>query len=101
MPNKPKRNAEFGDLYKMAASLHALKKQASEYGLFTEERELLECPACGLKEDVTCGGVLITYRGDAGSADTGLRFPEPNDNGSDVLVTNCPGCGEVVRGKWL
>ncbi len=58
-------------------------------GLFTNDRELLECSAYGLKEDVTGGGVLIAYRDEAGDSDTGLRFLEPDDDGMSI----CPGCG--------
>ena len=46
------------DLYELAARLQALKKQAQTLGIFTNDRELLECPACGLKEDVTFEGML-------------------------------------------
>lgn len=101
MPKNTNQNPEFADLYKMAASLHALKKQASELGLFTDDRELLECSACGLKESVTGDGFLYTYKDDAIDTDTGLRFPEPDDDGSDDLVTNCPECGTRVQGEWL
>lgn len=92
-----KQNGVFDELYKLAASLHALKKQARELGLFTNDRELLECPQCGLKEDVTIEGFLCTYRDDAIDDDTGLRFPEPDDDG----VSCCPGCGGKVKGEWL
>jgi len=97
MTKKPKQNTEFNDLYKVAASLYELKKQARALGMFTDDRELLECPQCGLKEDVTGHGILITYKGDAIGIDTGLRFPEPDDDG----VSCCPGCGGKVVGEWL
>ena len=97
MTKKPKRDGEFDDLYKTAASLHALKKQARELGMFTDDRELLECPYCGFKEDVTFEGFLYTYRGDAIDVDTGLRFPEPDEDG----VSCCPKCGGKVVGEWL
>lgn len=84
--------AEFDDLYKLANKL----KQAMARGMFTNDRELLECPQCGLKEDVTGHCILITYKGDAMGVDTGLRFPEPDD-GKSV----CPGCGAAVKGEWL
>ena len=92
-----KRKSEFDDLYKIATRLQAIKKQAREFGMFTDDRELLECPACGLKEDVTGEGFLCTYRDYAMDADTGLRFPEPDDDG----VSTCPGCGGKVKGEWL
>ena len=37
------------------------------------------------------------YRDDAIDVDTGLRFPEPDENG----VSCCPGCGGKVKGEWL
>lgn len=92
-----KRKGEFDDLYKIAARLQALKKQARKLGLFTNDRELLKCPGCGLKEDLAFDGTLCTYRDDAFDVDTGLRFPEPDDDG----VSTCPGCGGKVKGEWL
>lgn len=89
--------AGLNDLRELALRLQAVKEQARKLGLFTDDRELLECPQCGLKEDVTCQGILYTYRGDAIGDDTGLRFPEPDAEG----VSRCPGCGSEVRGEWL
>lgn len=89
--------SELDSLYKLAAGLHPLKKQARALGLFTNDREFLECPNCGLKEDVAFGGTLCTYRDDAIDDDTGLRFPEPGEDG----MSYCPGCGGEVKGEWL
>lgn len=89
--------AELDGLYELASRLHSLKKQAKALGMFTDDRELLECPACGLKEDVTGEGFLCTYRDEAFAVDTGLRFPEPDEDG----VSCCPGCGGMVKGEWL
>lgn len=66
---------------------------AEQHGLFPNHRELLKCAHCGLMEDVAFDGKLMTYRDGAEDADTGLRFPEPNEDG----VSCCPGCGAVVR----
>ena len=61
----------------LAARLQDIQKKAKELGIFTNDRELLECPHCGLLEDVACDGRLITYRsGDQTFLDTGLRFQE-------------------------
>jgi hypothetical protein len=89
--------AEFDDLYKLATELHSLKKQAKALGMFTDDREFLECPNCGLKESVTFDGTLYTYSNDAFDVDTGLLFPEPDEDG----VSCCPGCGGEVKGEWL
>jgi hypothetical protein len=85
--------AESKELDELAAGLQALKKQAQDLGIFTNDRELLGCPKCGLKETVAFDGVLFTCRKDASAVDTGLRFPEPDEDG----VSSCPGCGGEVR----
>lgn len=89
--------AELDGLYELASRLHSLKKQAKALGMFTDDRDLLECPGCGLKEDVTGQGILVTFKGDYTGVDTGLRFPEPDEDG----VSCCPGCGGEVKGEWL
>ena len=38
-----------------------IKKDARALGIFTDDRKLLECLDCGLMEDVTINGLLITY----------------------------------------
>jgi predicted RNA-binding Zn-ribbon protein involved in translation (DUF1610 family) len=81
----------------LAASLQSLKKQVKGLGMFTNDREFLECPNCGLKESVTCENILYTYRDGAFDDDVGLRFPEPDDD----AVSACPGCGAEVKGEWL
>ncbi|MBI5015921.1 MAG: hypothetical protein HZB55_10575 [Deltaproteobacteria bacterium] len=73
--------------------LEKVRQQARAMGLFAEERELLECPKCGLWEDVTCDGLLITYpKDDEGMADSGLRFREVNED-----TFRCPACGSEFR----
>ena len=66
--------------------------QAKALGIFTADRELLECPKCGLLEDVAFDGTLMTYReNEAALIDTGLRFNE-SDPGKFI----CPSCGSEV-----
>lgn len=77
----------------LAKRLQDLRQQAQGLGIFTNDRELLECSICGLKENVTFAGTLFTCREDAIEVDIGLRFPEPDEEG----YSRCPGCGEVVR----
>lgn len=43
-------------------------------GMFANDRELLECPRCGLMEDVAAGGMFLTVRPTDLGTDTGLRF---------------------------
>ncbi|MDZ4198631.1 MAG: hypothetical protein U1E27_05005, partial [Kiritimatiellia bacterium] len=57
----------------------ALQKRANALGLFANDRELLECPQCGLAEDVAHDGRLITCRETAIGQDTGLRFTKETD----------------------
>lgn len=99
MVRKTKRSEsreEFDGLYELAARLQAIKEHARKLGMFTDDRELLECTHCGLKEDVTCEGFLYTHRAGAIGDDTGLRFPEPDEEG----VSRCPACESEVRGEW-
>jgi len=84
--------AESEDQDELAAELQALKQQAKDLGIFTNDRELLQCPKCGLRESVAFDGALLTCRGNALTVDTGLRFPEPDAEGKRI----CPGCGGEV-----
>ena len=73
--------------------LERVKRQAEALGIFTGDRELLECPSCGLLEDVTIEGFLVTYlRDSADLKDCGRRF-RPVDGAS----SECPSCGTKVR----
>ena len=75
----------------LAGQLVALQAEARALGLFANDRELLACPCCGLVEDVTCTGLLITYRPPALGEDTGLRFEEIKTG-----KFRCPQCGGIV-----
>ena len=61
-------------LHSLAAELTKLKAKAKGMGVFTNERELLTCPRCGLTEDVTIDGLLITCASSTLGRDTGLRL---------------------------
>ena len=76
----------------LATQIVALQKQARALGLFADDRELLACAKCGLLEDVTFGGYLITSRSDSDNEDAGLRFEELADG-----CFRCPACGAAVR----
>lgn len=77
----------------LVQKLQELKQQAAALGIFTNDRELLRCPRCGLGEDVAAGGYLMTYREPDFARDTGLRFVETDTPGS----FRCPSCGEIVH----
>jgi len=90
---------QFDDLLhnisKLANDLSTAQRQAEALGVFTSERELLECPDCGLLEDVASDGRLITYYKEAGViGDTGLRFQEV-----DHVHFCCPCCKCIIEIK--
>lgn len=76
----------------LAAEIAALQAKARALGLFANDRELLECPACGLMENVAAGGGLFTCRPESLNEDTGLRFEELFRD-----RFRCPACGATVR----
>jgi len=82
---------EFDDLRQLAARLVALREQARDLGIFLEERELLECPGCGLLEDVDAVGRLLTCWPSSLGQDTGLRFEELPGH-----QFRCPNCDVLV-----
>ena len=73
------------------------KQQARALGIFTDDRELLECPNCGLLEDVTVKGLLVTYPKDSVDLkDCGLRFCPV-----DETRFACPKCGTRIKAVIL
>ena len=79
------------ELMELAGQLEQVRAQAKQLGIFTDERELLECSKCGLKEDVDINGFLLTCFDASLGQDTGLRFTEETDT-----VFRCPNCGFKV-----
>ena len=80
------------NLVPLCEKLQELQSYAASLGIFTNDRELLTCPACGLQEDVTIEGMLITHNckcPDAG--DSGLRFTELS-----AALFACPNCGTKI-----
>jgi ribosomal protein S27AE len=75
----------------LAGQLAVLQAEARALGMFAGDRELVACPRCGLMEDVTFTGLLITCRASALGEDTGLRFEEIKAGKS-----RCPKCGGIV-----
>jgi ribosomal protein S27AE len=75
----------------MLREIARVQRLAQEAGLFLEDRALLECPRCGLLEDVGCCGVLMTYPTGAPAVDSGLRFTK--DKRGQYI---CPKCGAVA-----
>ena len=85
------------DLLPLVRDLSRAKKQAESLGLFTKDRELLECSRCGLAEDVAFNGQLITYHRRSGDTkDCGLRFERLDDS-----TFRCPVCKTQLKEKPL
>jgi rubredoxin len=80
------------DIRKLAKQIATLRKRAAALGLFTDDRELLRCPQCGLQEDVEITGRLITYSKSRKPRDTGLRFKRLDNR--DWL---CPRCQTKIQ----
>lgn len=70
----------------------AWQKQAEALGMFTHDRELLRCDGCGLMEDVSHTGMLITCRDPDLGTDTGLRFVKEAEGSF-----RCPSCHQTVQ----
>ena len=82
-----------GDIAQIVRQFHGVRRRAHDLGLFTGDRELLQCPRCGLSEDVAVSGRLTTFQKDDETfSDTGLRFHE-------LTKTRfcCPQCSAVVE----
>ena len=81
----------------LTRQLEQVKAQARTLGIFTDDRELLECPNCGLLEDVTAKGLLVTYPKDSVDLrDCGLRFRPV-----DKICFTCPKCGTSIKAVIL
>jgi len=85
-------NRRGDQLSALVGRMAALRAMAKPLGVFTNDRELLECPSCGLLEDVASGGLLITSWPKTLGRDTGLRFRELRGG-----RFRCPECGVMVR----
>jgi rubredoxin len=82
----------FAKIRALAAEIAALQAKARALGVFADDRELLECPVCGLMENVAASGFLFTCRPESLDEDTGLRFEELSRD-----RFRCPDCGATVR----
>ncbi len=81
----------------LVRKLVRIKKQAEAMGLFTHDRELLECCGCDLAEDVAFDGRLMTFHRRSGDySDSGLRFERLN-----VTTFRCPICRTKLKATML
>ena len=84
-------------LFDLCKELHRIKQHAEALGIFTNDRELLTCPKCGLQEDVQADGRLTTFDKDSEDfTDSGLRFFETG-NGQ----FSCPRCQALIDAEFL
>ena len=90
--NKSGKQGGMRGLIAAVRQLEQVKQQARALGIFTDDRELLECPSCGLLEDVTSGGLLVSYPKDSADLkDCGLRFKPVGET-----RFACPSCGTRI-----
>jgi hypothetical protein len=83
------------EMAQLAVRLNEIRQEAQRLGIFIEDRPLLQCPHCGLWEDVGVDGRLLTcFASDVASGkrvvDTGLRF----ESVADGFL--CPSCQSYV-----
>ena len=78
-------------LRSLARQLAVVQAEARALGIFVDDRELLACRRCGLAEDVSFAGLLITNCSTDPVEDTGLRFEEITSG-----KFRCPKCGATV-----
>ena len=82
----------FNDISSLAARLVDIHQKAKELGIYTNDRELLKCPQCGLTEDVACDGLLFTFESaDKTFSDTGMCFQE-----IDATHFRCQSCHHIL-----
>lgn len=96
-PKRKKMSTLASDILPLARELVCVKKKAEAIGLFTDDRELLECSRCDLLEDVAFDGRLMTYhRKSEDYSDSGLRFERLNDT-----TFRCPICRTRLKATML
>ena len=88
------RNTTFDAISTLVGWFAPIIKEAERLGILPDDRDLLECPECGLCEDVLCDGVFIVAKDQFSQEDTGLRFKRIRDEGERY---RCPRCGAVVE----
>lgn len=84
-----KKKENDAEIHALAKQIVSMKEKAKKLGMFVEDRELLSCPKCGLKEDVTSQGLLIVSYPSNTSIDSGLRFKEVKNCSNRF---RCPAC---------
>lgn len=85
-----RRKEPEASIHEFADRFVTAKKRAMQLGVFVEDKELQACPGCGLMEDVSVNGILLTCRPESLGNDTCLRFTEMDKTGQRF---RCPACG--------
>lgn len=85
-----KRKRPGASIHELARQLTTVREKARQLGMFVDDRELLTCPGCGLMEDVSFCGFLLTCLPSSLAVDTGFRFIE-TDRAANRF--RCPACG--------
>lgn len=97
LTSKSGKQGVMDGLTTLIRQLKQVKAQARALGIFTDNRELLECPNCGLLEDVTAKGLLVTYPKDSVDLkDCGQRFRPV-----DKTHFACPKCWTRIKAVIL
>jgi DNA-directed RNA polymerase subunit RPC12/RpoP len=104
MPSKsnpdPNAESDYDKLLKsiepLAREMYKLQQKLKKMGCFAHDRELVECPHCGLQEDVTFEGKLITCKLDNPDEDFGLQFMALDKKEE---WWRCPACGKEFHGE--
>jgi predicted RNA-binding Zn-ribbon protein involved in translation (DUF1610 family) len=95
--DKSGKKSAMDDLIPLVRELERIKEQARVFGIFTDDRELLECSKCGFLEDVAAGGLLMTYpKASKEMKDCGLRFRPVDES-----TFECPSCGTRIKAVIL
>jgi len=80
------------ELLELCHQLKEAQDRAKKLGIFVYDRELVICPRCGLSEDISFSGALMTCKADDPTfSDTGLKFTFQGD------ICRCPDCGHEFR----
>ena len=82
-PVGTKKSAAVGagieEIRSLIARMAPVLRCAEDNGTFAGERDLLECPGCGLVEDTDIDGRIVTYIDGGRMKDSGYRFGVSGD----------------------
>jgi len=91
VPTAASETAAIKEMRSLISRMTPVMRRAGELGSFIGDRDLLECPECGLIEELNADGRLFTYIDGCQIKDSGFRFT-PAGPGAWL----CAVCGTVV-----